>query len=144
MKLTWTDNSSDETGFKIYWAVNCNSLGALTNVGANVTTFTDIYGTPSCYKVCAYNVAGESCSDTASGAPLTKPAAPSNLAAASICGGIGLTWTDNSDNEDGFVLERAFPLNIGWIYSEFETVGSNITSYQHTGLSAGTEYSYRI
>jgi hypothetical protein len=35
------------------------------------------------------------------------PAAPSNLAAAAVKGGVVLTWTDNSVNETGFTVQRA-------------------------------------
>ncbi len=35
------------------------------------------------------------------------PGAPSGLAASSLVAGIDLTWTDNSDNELGFVIERS-------------------------------------
>jgi len=54
---------------------------------------------------------------------------------------IALTWSDNSSNETGFLLERSVD-GINW--SQFATVGSNVTSYTDTGLTASTTYQYRI
>ncbi len=62
LTLSWQDNSSDETGFKIYkW--DGASFVYLASVGANVTTFTDAglnCGATYFYEVSAYNGAGES------------------------------------------------------------------------------------
>lgn len=41
--------------------------------------------------------------------PLTPPASPTNLKAKKVKNGIRLTWRDNSNNEDGFVVERSEP-----------------------------------
>lgn len=47
-----------------------------------------------------------------------------------------LTWTDSSDDEDGFKLERS----IGSTFVEIATVGANINSRTDTGLATGTTY----
>ena len=72
-------------------------------------------------------------------------AAPSNLNAqvpnASI---VKLSWKDNSDNEDGFIIERQI---LGSIVSDFkviDTVNSNDTSYTDLKVSDTTSYKYRI
>ena len=39
-KLTWVDNSSDETGFKVYSSRNGGAWTLVTTTAANVTTFT--------------------------------------------------------------------------------------------------------
>ncbi len=55
---------------------------------------------------------------------------------------IQLTWTDNSDNEDGFRIERA---RFDSLYYTFLTyVDANVTSYTDTGLLPMTTYIYRI
>jgi hypothetical protein len=70
--------------------------------------------------------------------PEELPDAPTNLNAdATACDRIDLSWTDNSDNEDGFVIER---INDN---SEF-IVGAGVTSYSDTGLFENTAYSYRV
>jgi hypothetical protein len=76
--------------------------------------------------------------------PAEAPAAPSNLTAtAASSSAINLAWTDNSDNEDGFRIERCQGSGCS-SFAQIATVGANVTSFQNTGLSAGTSYSYRV
>ena len=70
------------------------------------------------------------------------PAAPDTISATAISSiEIGLAWTDNSNNEDGFKIERS-PGGIS--FTPIDTVSADVTSYSDTGLSAGTEYWYRV
>ena len=76
--------------------------------------------------------------------PPQAPAAPLALAAvASSETQINLSWTDNSSNEDGFHIERCSGSGCGG-FVEIASVGANITTYQNTGLTASTNYSYRV
>lgn len=53
-----------------------------------------------------------------------------------------LNWTDTSDNEDGFLIERS-PDGIGsWV--QIAQVAANVTTYTDTGLTPGTVYFYRV
>ena len=66
-----------------------------------------------------------------------RPAAPSNLSAqATSCNQVTLYWTDNSGNEEGYKIYR----NGSYVGQ----VGMNATSYQDTGLSENTTYSYYV
>jgi hypothetical protein len=77
----------------------------------------------------------------ATGTP-TPPAAPSNLTASpSGKRAINLTWTDNSNNETGFKIERGTD---GVNFSQITTVGANVTSYKNSGLTSGVRYYYRV
>lgn len=63
--INWTDNSADETKFKIWRAVFSGGLYLLTEVGPNVTTYADAgleSGTTYSYLVQACN--GDGCSDS--------------------------------------------------------------------------------
>jgi len=72
----------------------------------------------------------------------TPPPPPSDVqAVAASESQIDLSWTDNSDTEDAFRLERK--KNDG-DYSFINLVGANTVTYSDKGLSAGTAYSYRI
>ncbi len=72
----------------------------------------------------------------------TSPTAPTGLAAVAVSSSqIDLTWTDNSDNEDGVRIERSTD---GTIWSEIATVGADVTSYSDTGLAPATTYNYRV
>ena len=70
INLAWTDNASNETGFKIERSKNQNSWSQIATVGANVTTYSNTglsRNTTYYYRVRAYNAAGNSgYSDTAS------------------------------------------------------------------------------
>lgn len=73
----------------------------------------------------------------------SAPSAPSSLSASAASSSqINLSWSDNSSNESGFRIERK--TGSGGTYSEIITVGSNVTSYNNTGLSASTNYYYRV
>jgi 3-mercaptopyruvate sulfurtransferase SseA len=54
---------------------------------------------------------------------------------------INLSWTDNSNNETGFKVERS---KNGRGFSQIATVGANVTTYTDTGLKASTTYRYRV
>ena len=71
------------------------------------------------------------------------PLAPSNLTAAAVSTSqINLAWTDNSTNETGFKIERATTL--AGLYTLIATTAANTTTYNNTGLTAGTQYFYRV
>jgi hypothetical protein len=76
-------------------------------------------------------------------APLT-PAAPSNLVATTVSRTqINLSWTDNSDNESGFKIERCKGANCT-NYAEVAQVTANVTTFANTGLTKNTTYRYRV
>lgn len=72
-----------------------------------------------------------------------RPAAPSSLAATS--GGKGsasLSWADNSNNEESFVIERSTSMSGGYI--QVATVAANVRSYTDNTLFRKTTYYYRV
>jgi hypothetical protein len=72
----------------------------------------------------------------------TAPAAPTNCSASAQAGlQISVSWSDASNNEDGFRVERSVS---GGAFATLTTVGAGVTSYLDTGLTDGTRYSYRI
>jgi titin len=75
-----------------------------------------------------------------------KPASPSVLTATAVSSSqINLSWTDNSNTETGFKIERAFD-SIGspGTWFEIAEVGANATSYSDIGLPASTKFWYRV
>jgi hypothetical protein len=75
--------------------------------------------------------------------PTPTPAAPSNLVATAVSSSeIDLSWTDNSDNETEFQIERS--TDGGLTFTQIATVGPSVTTYFDTGLTAATMYSYRV
>jgi hypothetical protein len=70
-----------------------------------------------------------------------RPAAPSNLRIPSVTpAGVNLAWRCSSF-EDGFKIERSTD---GVVFNQVATTGPTVTSYQDTGLTAGTAYYYRV
>jgi hypothetical protein len=152
--LAWTDNSTDEQGFRVERAPDVGGVpgtfAQIASLGANVTTYGNTgltIGTRYWYRVRAYNGVGSSTyTNNAAATTLRLPAAPTNLQAiASVVKAVDLSWTDNADNETSFRLERA-PDNAGvpGSFAQVVTLGTNVTSYQNTGLANSTSYWYRV
>jgi hypothetical protein len=71
------------------------------------------------------------------------PAAPSGLTATLVSSNqIQLRWTDNSTNENGFMIQRK--TGSSGTYVQVASVGANTTAYNDTGLKAGTTYYYEV
>lgn len=73
---------------------------------------------------------------------LFYPAAPSELALESAAvHSIHLSWKNNSTNETAIILERKIS---GGSYGQVKSLDPGTTSYNDTGLNAGTDYWYRV
>lgn len=168
-QLTWEDNSFNETGFVIWRrAGDTGDYQVLTKTAANTTAYIDLgsSGLPGeepiddvmlqspnttfSYKVAAYNATGSSAfSNEATYTTPAKPADVSNFNATVLSGSsIRLTWSDNSDNETGFILHRGPKLQEppgDWgQFSETYRLPANTTEYTDTGLVPGKTYIYRV
>ena len=72
----------------------------------------------------------------------TAPVKPTNLNAEPIeWNEIKLSWQDNSDNENGFKIERKTGTSE---FSEIASLGENVTSYNDNNVLAETTYYYRV
>lgn len=99
-RLTWTDNSDNETTFeveRVVWtSTDCVGAQGFARIGAtggNVASFTDqnaVQGTVYCYRVRAGNTAGFSEYSNVAGfqVPLAIPAAPTNLRFGQLVSGV--------------------------------------------------------
>lgn len=153
VNLSWTDNSGNESGFDVERCEGsgCTDFVEIGEPTSGITTYQDggltaetIYR----YRVRAFNGVGPSAySEIASvttpteGGP-TEP--PSNLnAVATSSSSISISWSDDSDNEDGFKLERCE--GSGCIdFAQIANLGPNTTAYGDMGLPAQTTFSYRV
>src|SRR5688500_11925775 len=69
---------------------------------------------------------------------------PSNVASsAGSVSQIDVSWTDKSSNETGFEVFRSETGRAG-TYSLRSRTGTNITAYSDLGLTASTEYCYKV
>ena len=151
IKLTWTDNSDDETGFIVERGDSeSGPYSVLPAVGPNVTELSDTgltSNTAYYYRVRAYkadtsNIDSE-CSNVSGATTFSlPPSAPTDLKAAAVTDAqINLSWTDTSANEEGFKVERKTSTTD---FQEIVAVGADITAYADTGLESGVTYTYRI
>ncbi len=147
INLAWTDNATNETGFAIERSPDGTTFTALATVGANVASYANTgltAGTRYYYRVRATSAAGPSAWSNVANAQTadTVPVAPSNLTGTAVSSSqIDLRWTDKSNNETSFVIERS---TNGILFSALATVGANVTTYSNTGLTAFTRYYYRV
>src|SRR6476619_5151945 len=70
------------------------------------------------------------------------PLPPSQLTAVSVGTQINLTWVDNSNNENGFRLERASIPTGKYIF--LARLQADVTSYSDTDLLPANTYYYRV
>jgi YVTN family beta-propeller protein len=72
----------------------------------------------------------------------TVPKSPTDLVATTVSPfELNLSWTDNSDDESGFEIQRT---RYGGIYAGIAVVGPNATSYDDAELGSYTTYYYRV
>ncbi len=75
-------------------------------------------------------------------APPSPPAPPTSLSAVAVSSTvINLAWTDASNNEVTFQVERS---TNGTTFTPAGSVAANITAFADTGRTAGTTYWYRV
>jgi fibronectin type 3 domain-containing protein len=155
--LTWINNSSSETGFRVERSSDGGtSWVAAGTTGANETRF-NVGGQPSeqplCYRVFAFNDRGDS--PPSNPDCITLPAGPTNLIAAGVePQTIDLTWTDNSAVETRYEVWAVDYYcgdydewgNCIWFpyYSLVTTLGPNATSYRVSGLTSGYTFIYVV
>jgi len=148
-RLSWTDNSDNEEHFVVERKEEGGTYAELEMLDPDTTTYTDssVEGEKLYYyRVKAVNSAGDSGYSNEARVSVpeckTMPDAPTNLIGSAVSESeVHLSWSDNSDNEDGFKIERK---EEGGTYSVIATVNTNVSEYRDAGLSADTLYYYRV
>ena len=147
VNLTWSDNSSEETAYRVYRKVGDGSYTDYADLAAGATSFRDMRVVPGAtysYKVAAYSdtVGLSRPSLPAAATTAAAPAAPTELAATPVRGSlkIDVTWQDNSTDESAYYLYRRVG-DGAWSYRA--RVGANVRSFRDTG-TAGATYTYRV
>jgi hypothetical protein len=150
--LSWTDNSTNESGFRIQRRRgNGDWIANYAEVDENVREFSDSQLEPGeyTYRLLAFNDSGESAvSDSATAVILDLPEAPSGLTAQanSDNGTITLNWSNNAENETGFVIQRK--VNDGAWDDLYDQTAADTFEYIDTNKGAGPladgTYTYRV
>ncbi len=145
--MTWSDNSTNEDGFKVERSLNnqfgpfsqiaTTSADAVSHNDAGLTADQTYY-----YRVRAFNSGGNSgYSNTDYAITATVvPGDPSNLTAVASSSNAILNWAQSSTNEEGFKVERGTD---GVNFTEIATKGINVTNHIDPGLAPSIYY-YRV
>jgi len=150
--LVWKDSTGDGAGFQIERKEGGGSWEHLTDVGSSTNIYLDkevITGNKYTYRVRAFDdslspAAYSGYSNEASGT-IAVVSAPSNLEAVAGESSITLSWTDNSSDEEGFIIIKASRYDIwGNPLSEGIRVGANVTSYVDNYVQPGELYTYEV
>ncbi len=148
VRLTWTDNSNNETQFELHRrTLPSGTFATAATVGANTTLVLDTaQGSTSYeYRVRAQNgTNGSGFSNLATvTTPAGGPAAPSGLTGSynSSTARINLSWADNSTTEQGFTLQFSYS---GSAFSDMATLGANVTTYTGGANPPLGSYQFRI
>ncbi|CAN5170378.1 hypothetical protein BH23CHL1_BH23CHL1_04640 [soil metagenome] len=148
--LSWADNSDNEDSFVVERSLDESTWAVLDTLPADTLTMNDSTVSPDSvyfYRVTAMNTNGNSDPSnvvTATTPPVaaSTPVAPDNLVATAVSASqIDLTWTDNSDNEENFVVERSLDEST---WTETTTLPSDTQTYSDSGLTSDTTYFYRV
>lgn len=140
--LRWNDNSLLEEGFVIE-RDDGSGYEEIAQLGYNYTTFVDDsleYDKLYNYRVAAFT--SEQQSNYSNTVTIQSPIslAPTGLAVTPQETSIRLTWSDNSDFEEGYIIER----DEGAGFDEIARVRYNYTYFTDDSLTYGTLYTYRV
>jgi hypothetical protein len=155
--LTWNDNDYNETQTNIERKVGNGNFEVYDSImQSDIKTYTDnniIIGVTYTYRVrqarplSDYTIYSEY-SNTASVTVTYPPNAPSNMTAVylTLDKKVQLNWTDNSDNETNFIVERRDEAFSSVFIPLFPTnpIGANITGCFDNTIVSGRSYLYRV
>jgi hypothetical protein len=153
LNLSWLDKSADETGFKIERSLDQQKYDLVATVGANVTSYTDTGLKPALlymYRVRATNASGDSApcdwqyAPTLSALTTTPVMGADTKLVVNSSTALTLSWKNPFDAVTGFRIERALADVFPATWTEIAQLPGTATSYQNTGLTAGTSYMYRM
>ncbi|NOY13824.1 MAG: fibronectin type III domain-containing protein, partial [Deltaproteobacteria bacterium] len=131
MRIAFTQNSQQANIHEV------KVREALTDTGASLGT----EETSACY---AFTNTWEQGYSNQSEATTSSPVAPSGLVVTAITDTrFDLSWTDNTDAESGFRIERCSGSGCS-NFAQIDTVGTDETSYTDTTAPPSTESSYRV
>ncbi len=147
ISMEFTDNSSNEQGFKVERAIANNPFQQIAVLSANQVTFQDFNlecGINYSYRVRAYNAIGNSTfSNVLNTTTLTcTPApAPAPIQLFITMHSVRLSWQD-VDGETSYMIEQFIGDPGEWIL--LATLNQNVTSFYLDGLSPNTNYTLRV
>jgi titin len=153
VSLSWSapddDGGNEITGYFVEYHDGDESWMLVATVSSAEHVVTGLSnGTEYSFRVSTYNDAGTGpVSSTAVSTPRTTPGAPTALSVDSLGDGeVSLSWAAPSADGGAVVVDYSvqYSANGGSSWSTFSDAVSDTTSVTITGLSNGTEYSFRV
>ncbi|MGV3774567.1 MAG: glycoside hydrolase family 9 protein, partial [Verrucomicrobiales bacterium] len=144
IQISWRDNSTNETGFRIYRSLDGSSFNEIVTLNANVILWKDYTVKPDTtyyYAVMAFNKAGESSEVVGSSVTFPyPPAAPVLTALTSTSSGIQVKWNPAA-TATSYKVKRS-PTAAG-PYTAVATSVSN-TTFIDADVEPGVAYYYMV
>jgi hypothetical protein len=147
--LEWIDNATNEASFDVERKPAGSNFSNLASPAADSTSWEDVGAVGPAqftYRVRASNAGGKS--DWTNEASIdvpeqpSAPTAPSNLhSIAAGTNSVAIAWTDNSDDENGFELQRK---NAAGNFQHVTTTAADAIQHLQSGLLPDTTYTYRV
>jgi hypothetical protein len=146
LTLQWTDTSSNEIGFQVERRLEAGIFAQIGRTAANVATLANAVSPRTVYyfRVRALGPSGHSAytPELRVQTPVDPPTAPAALRATTVSAStIRLDWTDLSNNETGFEIERR---TFGTAFTRLQVTAANAVSFTSNGLQPNTIYLYRV
>lgn len=143
--LTWVDNSSDETGFRVDRRVGASGAwSTLNSVATNSTQLADNTvqaNTQYTYRLVAFNGAGDSPASVAAvTTPPIAPTAPTNLQATGGAGKVTLLW-NGSAGATSYTVRRG--TTAGGPHEVYKT-GVTVPTLVDSSVTTGIQYFYTV
>ncbi len=148
--LNWTDRSHNEMVFVIERKSEGVEFDSIAAAGYNITSYLDsnlqagksytyrIYATGT-YGNSEFSNESEGHTESIPSGPPFPPTGLSGVAVSTVQ--INLQWTDNSQDEKCFILERK---QESGTFAIIDTLGENVITYIDFGLMPATSYTYRV
>lgn len=154
IQLSWTNNVLNQSLLKVYRKISTDTNFTLIDIIPKAqdgfpSAYTDtntnndfLPGVTYQYKIVAYESDINNDTSQIVNFVNTKPSAPSDLYITTYPSAkFTLNWKDNSENEQGFRIDRS--TNGGAYETIFETQ-NNVTSYTDINVTLENTYSYRV
>ena len=142
--LSWTDTNSREAGVVIERFQN-GAFSTIATLSEDSTGYKDTgltSKTTYTYRVKVYNMADSLSAIVEATTLANPPTAPSSLVASpSSATSFHLAWTDNSNNETKFTIDRSVN---GTTWTEVGSTASGVVAYDDTALTGNKRYYYRV
>ncbi len=145
--LAWTDNAVDETGFSVERSADGVTWAAIGAPAVDAATFSDTTVTAGAtyfYRVLANGPLGDSAPSNVVSTTVSEPNAPSDLSAHIMSATrVDLVWTDQSNNESSFRIERSLD-GFATAPTAAFTAAVNQRTYSDTTVVQTNTYYYRV